>query len=1043
MRLPKNTVRIFMIVSLCILTGNTLLFAQNSGITVSGKVVRAGTQVPMPQVAVSVANTGEFTITDEDGLFEIGIPSSKEKLVINLPGYYTAQVYTQDQKFLTIYLTSINHTSTEKEYESPFGSEQLLESTNSVSLISKDEFDMSSASSLDQKLNGVVPGLHIIEHSGMPGHRSWMNIRGVGSIFARNEPLVFIDGMIHETNLPNMTILEGHQLNPLDVVDIDDVVDVSVIRDGEGQLGSIGSNGILYINTEQKRETSASILLKSYGGVSASPTPMNVLGPDQFRDYFTGLLSSEGYTAGQYNSMYPWLNGGEESSEYFRYNNTTDWQANNYKPSAFQKYYLFMKGGDDIATYNISTGFLRQGGPFDDWRNSRYNLRLNGKINITKRLTVTPNTKLSLTDAYLTNLGPTVERNPLLSALMKSPLLHPNERNENGVVLFPYDDVAVFNVSNPNVLISKALASDRNFQLLTSAKLDYSILPDLVLSSTIGTSVNNDRINLFIPDIGVVQIDSARNSPQDMVTEFRSTQNHTTLSYKKAINEKHHINLQGGFRYLNNSYKNSYIIDLNTPSDDFRSSGQGAEYEYLKSTGGALNAIKWVSYFANLAYSFQDKYYIRTSLSYDGSSVINKQNRFNFYPSVYGAWRLSSEDFMYGVSFINDLKLRGSYSVSGNMFSDIYSFSKPTYTGRRYNNLGVVVRDYNANENMEMEKKTTINAGIDLSIAGRSVNLHLDYYSANVNNLVINQSLPYNFGFTDYYDNGGVLNLSGIEIAADGLFILGQRTSIEVFGTFTKQASVIEEMNFINPETEFLTREVTGALYIAQPGGPLNAFYGYNVSVEDPVYNTYEEAGGIIGPNGREMGAGDVAFVDEVVDGVINKDDKVDIGDPNPDFFGSFRTVLNVKNIEFSALFTYSYGGDIYNYVGQKLHSMDSYANQSVDVLNSWRPDNMEASLPKAAIGDPKGNNVFSKRWIEDGSYLKVKELRLSYKASSIFGLNKEATIYMSATNLLTFTKYSGFDPETMYMNDPYLMGIDYGKIPLTRSVIVGVQISL
>ena len=1035
-----HSIRFLAVLLFSLITGYCGLFAQEPGFTFSGKVQESGSGLPLNQVVISVVSTGEFTNTDEEGSFTIELPGPEEHIMISYPGYYTTDLYTSGKEEEVIYLTRSIHRSDQEVYSSPLKTDKLKNAVNSISIITKTGNDKTSASSSEHILHSKVAGLHMVEHSGMPGHSSWMNLRGISTIFGRNQPVVFVDGMIHEINFANNYRIEGFLLNPMDVIDVDDIVDYTIIKSGEGHMGSAGSNGLIYINTEQKQETSATIQIKMYGGIAFAPTKLDVMNADQFRTYFNSLLEGEGYSTSEINSMYGWLNGSGSSDEYYRYHNNTDWQKEMFQPAALQKYYIFLKGGDDIATYNISSGYLHHGGPYDQWRYGRYNLRLNGKINITNKISVVPHTKLSLSDSHLSNMGPTAEINPVTSSLLKSPLMTVNERSAaNGIVLFPYDDVGAFNISNPAVLIDGALGSDRNFQFLSSVKVSYAISPHLTISNLVGTSVNNDRINIFIPDVGVVQLDSARNSPQDMVTEFRSTQNHAQINYKRTFDGRNHWNLIGGMRYLNNSYKNNQAIDLNTPSDDFRSLGQGSEYEYLKSNGGELSELKWLSYFADINYAFRDKYYLRISGSVDASSMFNSQNRYNFYPSVFGAWRLSSEDFLKNSSLIEDMKLRANFSQTGNMFSSIYGFSKLTYTGRRYNTLGVVVRDYNPNPDMKAEKRSSFGTGVDLSLAKRAFNVHLDYYLSLVNNLIINQQLPYNYGFTDYYDNGGSLMVNGIELAADGRLYFGDATLI-LDATITHQATRITNMDFINPETEIITREVFGAEYIASEKNTINAFYGYET---DGVYNTDSEANGLIGPSGREMGAGDVIFVDTDGNNIINDDDKQIIGNPNPLLFGSLSGLLNLKRWEFTALLTYSIGNDIYNYTRYKMTAMDSYANQSIDVLDRWQPGDTDATLPRTAVGDPKGNNTFSDRWIEDGSYLRLKQLTVSYTSPRIFGLQKEATFYLTGTNLFTLTGYSGYDPETQFLNDPYFMGIDFGKIPHLRSIIIGVQLSL
>jgi TonB-linked SusC/RagA family outer membrane protein len=1048
----KQYVRILIILVVGIFCSVSNTFAQESQVSLSGKILESGTGKPIEWCVVSVSSNSESTITDSAGQFNINLPTLSEKIMVSYPGYFSTEVYISSAAELVVYLTQITIKSEDEEYSSLLGAEKVRNSSNAVTLASGSVFDNTAASSFEQTLNGKVPGLHIIEHSGMPGHNSWINLRGISSIFGRNEPLVFIDGMIHEIDYSKNQIIEGHLLNPLDLVDVDDLVDISVIKAGEGYLGSAGSNGVLNINTEQNKVTSSSIIFKMYGGISFPNLNQEVMNAEQFEPYFNELYYSDPQNTMDINTKYPWLNGTPASSnEYYRFNNNTDWQKEIGSPAGLQKYYIFIKGGDDIATYNISSGYTRHGGAYDNWNASKYNLRLNGIVNITNKLSVVPNIKLALSQNKLSNMGPTYERNPVTSSLLKPAFMAANSRSPyDGTTLVPYDDAGdpsdPFGVSNPAVLIDKALGQTRDFQTVASLKIGYDITANLSIDNLTGVSVNNDRQTIFIPDRGVMMlhtgipnIDSAYNNSMDMTTESRSFQNHTTITYKETFNQNHNVRIIGGMRIMKNQYKNSIGISLNSPSDEFSGLGESDEYAYLQSGSGELSELNWISYFGDFNYNFQEKYYVRVSMSYDGSSSFNDDNRYNFYPSVFGAWRVSSEEFMKNVSWINDLKVRGSYSQTGNMFSKAYVMSKNTYRTYRYDQVGTPIKDYITNNDLSNERKSTINAGIDISVGKKAFNFQIDYHHSVVNNLIINQTLPYQYGFTDYLDNGGAMTISGLELGANGRFYFG-KAILMLDAAITYQGSKIKSFDFIDSNTEFLTRQVVGAEYIASVDNPVNAFYGYKTN---GVYNTDAEANGIIGPNGVAMGAGDVIFMDMDGNNIINEKDKQIIGNPNPDLFGSFTAALGLKRFEISALFNYSIGNDMFNYVRSKTTGMDSYASQSIDVLDRWTASTPDAELPKATLGDPHGNNVFSDRWIEDASFLRIKQLMVSYTTPNIGSFNKETKFYITGTNLFTFTKYSGNDPETMYQSNSYYMGIDYGKLPLAPTVIVGIQLSL
>jgi hypothetical protein len=351
--------------------------------------------------------------------------------------------------------------------------------------------------------------------------------------------------------------------------------------------------------------------------------------------------------------------------------------------------------------------------------------------------------------------------------------------------------------------------------------------------------------------------------------------------------------------------------------------------------------------------------------------------------------------------------------------------------------LGVLTREAIPNPNLEIEEKNTLNLGLDISLFKQVTNLHLDYYKSDVNNLIIAQQLPITYGYTNYFDNGGKLENSGIEIAADQRFQFGQ--FIWTIGaSIAKQTNEITSLKFINPVQNKIITKVEGAEYVTSVGNVVNAFYGYKTNGIYPTTAASNE----IGPNGVQMQAGDIKYKDFNNDGKIDEKDKTIIGNPNPKFFGGLSTIFSFKGFELSALFTYSIGNDAFNYVKYKEESMDTYNNQFKSVLNRWTANKPSVSMPRASIGDLTGNTLFSDRWIEDASYIRLKQLTLSYALPGT-RFYKGLTLFTTASNLLTITKYSGYDPEFMYMNNPFGMGIDYGSIPQTRSFIIGLKLGL
>ena len=1017
------------------------VLAQNPGVEIKGVVIESGTGLPLKQVSISVAATGVTAETDEQGAFKITAPDKQSELIIDLPGYIKRNIFLSGRDIVKISLVSTLYKSFDNPYNTPLGVGVLKDASLSLNSLSAAELKESRVSSIDQALQGRVPGLMVINQSGLPGSKTFMNMRGFSSMYGKNEPILFIDGMIHETTYATTSLMEGFSLNPLDVVDIEDVSDISVIRDGASYIGSAGSNGVININTEQKGETSTIIKFSAYAGVTFAPQKLDLLSSSQFKNYFGQILTEEGRSQSDIDAAYPWLNGNSSSNNYYKYNNNTDWQESTFKPAAVQKYHFFLKGGDDIATYNISTGYLNHKGLMDESGYNRFNLRINGIINITDKFSITPNVKLSLADSYTPNSGYSTWKNPIASSVLMPPIMAAFARDKaTGTQLNYLDDVGnVFDVSNPTAVVLNSKGSNRNYTILSSMKAQYKFSERLILSELLGFDFNNARENIFLPDLGMIKVDSAYNSPGDLVVEYRSSQSHTTLAYNMHSTSGHSLALQGGMRYMKNSYKYNKSIDVNTASDDFKNLGDGnPAYSYLFSSSGENRGLVWLSYFGGANYNFRNKYFINAIASYDGNSEVNSANRYNFYPSVSAAWRLSSEGFLASSTWIDDLKIRGSWSQTGNMYSSIYDFSKLYYTSQRMNGAGVLTRMSIPNENLELEKKTTTDVGIDITLFKQAANLHVDYFQSSVDNMIMHQELPSTFGYKNFYDNGGKLESKGFEVSADTRVNI--KSVVWTLGaSVSKQLTTVNSLTFLDPNQTNIITSIDGAQFITSVGNAMNAYYGYQTN----GILSSAEAGQITGPKGALMQAGDVKYVDSNNDKVINEADKTIIGNPNPKLFGGINTSLSYKNFELTAYFNYSAGNDLFNYVRSKTESMDTYSNQSTSVLERWRPSSPSATMPRASYGDPTGNAVFSDRWIEDGSYLRLKQLTLNYVLPPVTGIYKNLTLYVTGTNLLTFTKYTGYDPDFLYSNNPFYMGVDYGKMPQTKSFIIGLKLDL
>ena len=870
----------------------------------------------------------------------------------------------------------------------------------------------------------------------MPGALSVFSLRGPSTISGRNDPVVIIDGVLHEIHYPRESPIDGFVHNPLEMVDIDDIENITIMKDAQSYLGSMGANGVIVINTEEKKETSSAIRVHVYQGfTSPSSSKKSLMNSEQFNNYLSQQIASSAISQDEINAKFPFLTEGNDPDGL--YSNNTNWQDEIFTSGLISKYHIFLKGGDNVGNLNMSVGYLKHKGIIKNTSYSRFNLRINSKINITKRFSFIPNVKVSTSDSYLMDQGASEITNPILAANLKPPLTRPYsvEGTTNDQYL---NDVGAFGVSNPVAITNRYLAQNKNYQFIASGKASYNFSSKFSVSTNLNLSYNSSRDNLFVPDKGLVEIDSARNSMNAMVTEFRSLQNNFMMYYSTDLNESSSLELRVGNRIMRSTYEYDLGYDINSPTDDFTTLGSGAEDQFLRETKGNYRSLNFVSYYTIADFSFLDKYYLNASVTLDGNSVINENNRYKLYYSVAGAWNLASGNVNI-LSRFDELKIRASYGTSGNIFNEIYDYSRLFYVGKRITDIGVIVLESIPNENMEVEKKSTINLGFDISTARQKFNTSIDLFYETVNNLIIRKKISSAYGYPYIYSNSGKMANLGAELTTDYRFITGQSfwtIGFTVASMMNKITAIDQDLaegerNIILTQIEDRQNNTVATL-ITEVGEPMYAFYGYET---DGVFTSQEEANSIIGPKGAIMQVGDVKFKDKNLDGIIDEEDLEYIGNPLPLVYGALFTSFKRGRLKASANIGYSVGNKIYNYVAMKTNSADNFYNQNKDVLDS--------NTPRIAYGDPSGNNVFSDRWIEDGSYIRLKNVTISYDFPVSNRIFKKMKVYLTGSNLITFTKYSGYDPEFYYNSNIMYTGMDFGKIPFGRSIISGIYFEL
>jgi TonB-linked SusC/RagA family outer membrane protein len=521
------------------------------------------------------------------------------------------------------------------------------------------------------------------------------------------------------------------------------------------------------------------------------------------------------------------------------------------------------------------------------------------------------------------------------------------------------------------------------------------------------------------------------------------------LEFNKKLDADNHLNAVYGWRYYDNIFESDYENIHNTGSNHNTTISNSGDY---RKVDGIFNHTKSLAHFLSLKYNFAERYFLNAAVSMDASSRFGKDaedgihlfgSSWGLFPSVGGAWLVTAEEFMKNLTFVDLLKIRAGYGITGN--DGIKDYEALAYfTGLQYiSDLNGIVLSKLENTKIQWETTAKLNAGFDIDLFKNRLRLGFDYFISNTSNLLVLKDLPEISGLEKYWANDGKLRNTGYELSFEVKALNLKKFQWEAGASVGHYKNEIVSL----PEGKSYTTSVYDGEVLTTVGQPVGVFYGYKTK---GVFSTNEDAAaeGLSKRNAdgaySPFMAGDIHFEEVLEDGIINEADKQIIGDPNPDIYGNIFSKWTYGNWTLNAIFTYSYGNDVYNYYRSKLEAGSDFNNQTMAMLNRWTAAGQTTAQPKATYGDPMGNARFSDRWIEDGSYLRLKTLSLAYDVPIkdniyVHGLN----IWVSANNLFTLTKYLGMDPEFSSGNSVFYQGVDAGLLPLTQSFYVGIKLNL
>lgn len=1019
-------------------------------LSVKGVISDSRTHQPVPGVNVQVADYSA-AITDEKGGFTINVPNLNALLVVSGPGYQNKEIPLKGQTTVSAELYEDTYNSVYGTVAMPYGSKSGMHIASAVDAVNTTDSWQRSGESSDTYLQGRMPGLNVVRRSGTPGIGGNLFLNGFTSLYATNQPLIVVDGMLYDNANYGSSLITGHVGNPLSNIDIKDVDSYTLIKDGSSMYGTRGANGVLLITTNHAKTQATTIDFAAYGAYNSKVSDQPVMNAGDFRVYLSDLLKTVPGETDATIRMKPYMIDDPSYPLYYNYHNQTNWQDQVMSNSYSQNYYLKVTGGDDIATYGLSVGYLKQSGIIDKTDLQRYQTRFNADLNLSSKLTSNISLSFVNNQQNLENQGIAPKTNPLYLALVKAPFEAPHDisaSNEQSPNFAGYDSL---NISNPSALINKMQGINNNYRFLGSINFRYLLSKKITLQTLLGVNFDKIRESSFIPGLGVVPDTLAQaittNSSGTNTQRLYSLYNDTRATFSTRLGSTQNFSANLGLRYNNSSREVDYGRGYNSATDDYVSVTGGQPG--LRVVGGENGKWNWLNIYANADYELLDKYFVSFNIASDGSSRFGKLadapltvngNKLSLMPSLAAGWLVSSEKFMSGARFIDALKLRASYGIVGN--DDIGNYSATQYyVSENYLGSQGLVRGNIANPGLKWETVKKASAGLDAALFNERLSLSLDYFNNNSTDMITYEPVASVAGFQYALTNNSAMKTHGMSLGVNGRIINSGKLTWDLGVNLSTYKNKITSI----PNGQQLSDYADGTI-ITRVGQPANEFYGLKTA---GVYSSDAQAQASGLKNRLADGSlssfrgGDMRFVDRDGNGVIDDNDRQVIGNPNPDLTGGISTTLNYRRWSVDAYFTFSSGNDIYNYTRRVLTAEDGYENQLQAVNNRWRAQGQVTDVPRAEYGDPAGNSRFSDRWIEDGSYLRLRTISVSYNLPLNVKSIKSAKIYVTGNNVFTMTHYLGYDPEFSADGNIFSQGTDIGLEPQFRTIQIGIRLGL
>ncbi len=997
-------------------------------ITLTGIVTDSTSKNPLAGVSIKVKGTQTGAVTDANGKFSLTVKGDAI-LVVSYLGYTTKEIAVNGRISLTISLAAAA-TGLNQLVVVGYGTQKKKDVTGSIASLDFEDIQNTPVKDVLSAMQGRLPGVQILSGSGAPGDAVSVVVRGQSTLNAGNSPLYIVDGIpIDATSFSQLNGHNSHGLNPLSYINPSDIASIEVLKDAASTAiyGSRAANGVVMITTKKGKSGKARISLNAYTGVSRITRHLDVLNANQWRanvlDAYHNLdefNDAETPTIPYYiviDSLNP-MNDGD-----------VDWQSLMYRVAHQNQISLSVSGGDEDAKYALSSSYLNEDGIILSSNYRRLTSRLNTQFKISPKIKVGYNIMYGHELNHRIDAAGIGNESIVRTILTRSPVLS---------LTYPDGSPIPYIIGQRNLLnlVNEATFLNTKNRLVGQQYIELKIMDGLKLRSNINLNFLSMKEDKFLPT--TVDYRPGYNSGKVRSSKYTNWSNENYLTYNHLFIGRHRLNAMVGFSMQESKFEVTGLDGAFFASDRVRTlNGAGI---ISNQQVNIANSHGLVSYFGRIGYNYDSKYIVHVNFRADGSSRFGANRRFGFFPSASAAWRFSEEPFLDHVHFISGGKLRISAGQTGNEAIGTYTSQGKFAMGENYLDNSGAAPTIMPNEDLTWETTTEYDVGIDLSLFNYNVSITADAYMKTTTDLLFAVPIPWTTGFSSITQNLGKIQNKGFELAI---------TTNNLTGEFKWNTGINISLNrneVVSLPDEVLTGGYiqNGNYHILMEDYPIGIFYGYKfegVYIDNAANKKNVRYGSA---NGKVFSGGDPIWNDVNGDRIIDAKDRQVIGNAQPEFIGGLKNDFSYKNFSLSIFYQFSYGNDIYSVINQARNSVRSYDNVSRNALDRWRNPGDITNIPRPIRGDPlETDSRVSDRWIFDGTYLKLKTVRLSYAFPDQITDNLNVSrlrLYISGQNLLTWTKYTGYDPDV----NSYAgirVGIDAGAYPQSRTFIIGLDV--